>query len=204
MDIFGSSDVFVESYVRHSQRNKTSVVTGKHPTWENEVHTMPVHSIQHQKLKFALWDYDTVSPNDEIGRCEIAIKDIPEGHAQDLWLDVVSDSEQEQQAAKNGERGIQYSRGERALRAMAKPVAGHSVKKTQLHVRVHWRTWSEEETEFIKNALKHGIRKYVLSQRGGQGLDPGFKDMLLSGAVNVTVQQCKGLDVHGLLQRPSV
>lgn len=203
MDMFGHADTLVEAYVRHTQRNTTKVVSGKDPKWENEVFTMPVHSVQHQKLKFALWDYDALSPNDEIGRCEIAIKEIPEGQAQDLWLDVTNESEEEQHAAKNGERGIQYSRGERALRALAKPVAGHTTKKTKLHVRVHWRTWNDEETKFIAHATKHGVRKTVLSQHG-PGLDSAFKEMLLGGAVHVTVQQCKGLDVHGWLQRPSV
>jgi C2 domain len=203
MDMFGHADTFVECYVRHSQRNKTKVISGKHPQWEDEVFVMPVHSKQHQKLKFALWDYDSVSPNDEIGRCEIAILDIPEGETKDLWLEVVNDSEEEQQAAKNGERGLQYSRGERALRALAKPVAGHTTKKTQLHVRVQWRSWDDEETEFIMKAMKHGVKKTVMSQ-DGQKFDSNFTNMLMSGAIHVTVQQCKGLDVHGLLQRPSV
>lgn len=203
MDMFGSSDTFVETYVRHTQRNKTKVVTGKNPEWEHEVFVMPVHSKQHQKLKFALWDYDNLSPNDEIGRCEIAIKDIPEGKTKDLWLDVISESEEEQQAAKTGERGLQFSKGERALRALAKPVAGHTTKNTQLHVSVQWRTWNDEETEFVAEATKHGVRKTVFSDHG-RALDPGFKEMLLSGAVHVTAQQCKKLDVSGWLQRPSV
>jgi hypothetical protein len=202
MDFFGAgADTFVECYVRHTQRNKTSVISGTHPIWKNEAFVMPLHSKQHQKLRFALFDYDAISPNDEIGRCEIAILDLPEEQTQDLWLDIYNESEEEQHAAKNGQRGIQYSRGERALRALAKPFAGHSTKKTQLHVQVHWRTWTDLETQFIKYAMKHGIRKSVLNQ---QGLDPGLREMLLSGAVHVAVQQCRGLNIHGFLQRPSV
>jgi hypothetical protein len=203
MDMFGHADTFVEVYLRHTQRDTTKIVSGKHPTWEDEVFVMPVHSKQHQKLKFALWDYDPLSPNDEIGRCEIAIKDIPEGQTQDLWLDVHNEGEEEQQAAKSGERGIQYSKGQRAVQALAKPVTSQPSKGTQVHVRLHWRTWTEEETEFIKHAIRNGVRKTVMGQHA-QSLRPGLKEMLLSGAVHVTMQQCKGLNVHGLFFRPSV
>lgn len=203
MDTFGHADTFVEVYLRHAQRDTTKIVSGKHPTWKNEVFVMPVHSKQHQSLKFALWDYDAFSPNDEIGRCEIAIKDIPEGQAQDLWLDVYNESEEEQKAAKTGEKGLKLSKGQRALRAMATPFTSHPIKGTQLHVKLLWRTWTDEETEFIKHAIRNGVRKTVMS-REAQPFDSGFKEMLLSGVVHVTVQQCKGLDVHGLLFRPSV
>jgi len=203
MELFGYSDTFVETYVRNAQRNKTNIVSGKHPTWENEVFVMPVHSKQHQKLKFALWDYDPLSPNDEIGRCEIAVKDIPEGQAQDLWLDVHNESEEEQQAAKKGEKGLKVSKGQRAVSALVTPATSQPSKGTQLHAKVHWRTWTEEETEFIRHAIRNGVRKTVISQHA-QSINSGLKEMLLTGAVHLTVQQCKGLNVHGLLLRPSV
>lgn len=34
-----------------------------------------------------LMDYDDFNPDDEIGRCELALKDLGE-ETQDLWLDV--------------------------------------------------------------------------------------------------------------------
>lgn len=202
MDLFGVSDSFVEAYVRHTQRNTTKVISGKNPQWD-QVFIMPVHSPTHQHLKFALWDYDAISPNDEIGRCELAISDLPEESSQDLWLDVINEGEEEQKAAKTGEDGIQYRKRDRAVRALAKPVTGHSVRKTALHVRVHWRRWTDEETQFIKYAAKTGMRKALASSRG-RSLDPDLKKMLMSGTVNVTMQQCTGIDVHGLLRKPQL
>ena len=202
MDLFGGSDTFVESYVRHTQRNTTKILTGKNPKWD-QVFVMPVHSPTHQRLKIALWDYDPISPNDEIGRCELSIKDLPESSAQDMWLDVINEGEEQQQAAKHGEDGIQYRKRDRAVRALAKPVAGHSTKKTELHVKVHWRRWTDEETEFIKRAAKSGMRR-ALETPQGRSLDPDMKNMLMSGTLNVTMQQCSGLDVRGLLRKPQL
>ena len=204
MDLFGSSDTFVEAYIRHSQRNITAVCSGKHPKWENEVFVMPLHSIEHQRLRFILSDQDVIA-NDEIGRCELNFRShgVPENETRDVWLDVVNEGEEEEQAAKHGERGVQLRKRDRALRAVVKPSGCGSKKTCKLHVRVKWRRWNDEETEFIKDATRRGVRAALGSPRG-RGLDPELREMMLSGAVHVTLQKCKKLDVHGLLWRPSM
>lgn len=196
------ADNFVEMYISHTRRHRTSIVEGKNPRFD-DVFAMPLHSQEHQKLRFTLWDYDAFSPDDEIGRCDIAISDLQEGEAHDLWLDVENEGEKKQKEAKQGEGPTQYSMGDRALRALAKPVAGHSVKKTQLHVKVHWRRWSDEEQQVINAAVKHGIRRALETPEGGR-LDPDVKEMLMAGDLQVTVKTCNRIKVHGFFKRPSV
>ena len=45
-----------------------------------------------QRLTCILMDYDDFNPDDEIGRCELPIKDISE-ETQDIWLDVDMNAE---------------------------------------------------------------------------------------------------------------
>ena len=204
MDLFGWSDTFVEVFVRHTQRNRTQVCPGKAPEWDEEF-VLPVHSVAHQKLRFALWDYDAFSPDDEIGRCEVALADLEERKTHDLWLDVVNEGEEEQAAAKakrSEQRWGQFCSRDRFLRGAVKP-AGSAAHKPSLHVSVMWRPWTPQETAFVKEAVKQGVRR-ALGTPEAAGVDPELKKLLMSGTLLVTVKKCSRLDVHGLLWRPSV
>jgi hypothetical protein len=210
MDLLGGSDTFVEAYIRHSQRHTTKVISGtRHPRWDDEF-LFPVHSVAHQKLRFVLWNYDALSPNDEIGRCEISVRVLSEGHAgdaggqgQDIWLDAVSEGEEERKAAKKGDRGIQFSTKDKMLRALAKPVAGHSTRHCALKVNIFWRRWTEEEGEFIQRAVRRGVRR-SLEAPGGRDVAPSLRELLLGGAVHAVARSVRGSDTRGLLGRPSL
>lgn len=39
----------------------------RHPVWD-ETYTLLVHDTAHQSLKLSLWDSDTITADDEIGR----------------------------------------------------------------------------------------------------------------------------------------
>lgn len=54
MDMFGSSDTFVEAYVGHGSRKETRIVKGRNPKWD-KVFRFPVHVPEFQKVQFVLW-----------------------------------------------------------------------------------------------------------------------------------------------------
>ena len=149
-------------------------------------------------------DYDAFSPNDEIGICKIPFTDVPEGEPQDMWLNVYSHEEKEHQKAKQGKSNIELRKRDRALEAVLAPKGGHSTEKTLLHIKVAWRRWTPQEREVINNAVTQGSRQ-VLESDAARAIDPELRKELLSGNVNLTVQQCFNLPTaNGFLRRSTV
>lgn len=128
--------------------------------------------------------------------------DVPEGEPQDMWLSVYSHEEKEQEKVKKGESNIELRKRDRVLQSVLAPKGGHSTEKTSLHIKVGWRRWTQQEEEIIHKAVIRGARQVLQSDRK---IDPALRQQLLSGSVNVTVQQCYNLRVgHTFLKRPAV
>ncbi len=142
------------------------------------------------------------SPNDEIGICEVALTDIPEGREpQDMWLSVYSDKEKEQMKMKSEESSTRLRKRDRAIQTLLAPNTRRSTKRTALHVEVGWRRWTQDEEQLIQKAIEWGAR-HVLDSEHARNVDPALRQQLLSGTLLVTVQQCTGLRIaHGFLMR---
>ncbi|KAK9824188.1 hypothetical protein WJX72_008409 [[Myrmecia] bisecta] len=88
MDIFGKCDPFVRLYTRDKRKLKSQVKSRTyHPVWEENFQLL-VHEPDHQALTCILYDWDRLSPSDEIGRVVIPVRDLPHAEPQDLELEV--------------------------------------------------------------------------------------------------------------------
>ncbi len=47
-----------------------------------------MHEPDYQQVTFVLYDANTISKDEEIGRMKLAVKDLPSGETQDLWLEL--------------------------------------------------------------------------------------------------------------------
>ncbi|GAB4823698.1 hypothetical protein N2152v2_010744 [Parachlorella kessleri] len=197
MDFLSGSDAFVEFYVRSTERNRTQTISARHPRWR-ESFEMPIHVPEHQKLTMVLWDYDPYSPNDEIGRCELDVSELQPGQTADMWLDVVSHSEEEQDRMKHDMR-----KRDRALRDVAKPFVHHSTKGTQLHVKATFLKFSDEEEHLIVRGHRQGMEA-LLASPDGQRIDRRLHNILLSGKLLVKVPRADNIDASSMFGRPSI
>lgn len=220
----------MEVFVRASQHHTCSIQTGHSPTW-NEVFTMPVHSIEHQRVKYVLWDWDAVSPNDEIGSCQVDVTSLIEGEVKDVWLDVaghgsVGDSSRDDACRhRDGPSGTTSTTAAAADKGSVKakgvarffmlswfstPMKSTMQKERKnkqtcrLHVRLLLRKWTEQEHAMIHRAKRVGIRRFLMETEEGRGMDQQLRALLAGGVLRVVVHRCSGLHMHRVFFRPSV
>lgn len=148
-------------------------------------------------------DYDTYSTNDEIGKCQVAISDIPENEKKEMWLSVESEEKIQQEKLKDQKNAIGGRKRDRVFQNIVMSGAPPSTKKTELFVRIHWRRWDEQEQDIINEAVRVGAWRMLESKKGAS-CSRELRKLLLSGTVSITVKKCRGLQVHGILQRPSI
>lgn len=188
---------FVEAFVRHTQRHRTAVAEKKvrNPTW-NEVFNMPIHEPEYQELVVTLIDFDKFTSNDIIGHFSVPISELPENEMKDMWVNV--ESEGKEQAEK------QKREAKSKTEKVAAGVAAHKkAKMCQLHIKVHYRRWTESETSIIAKGSREGIRNLLKSPQGKQ-VDRDLRNLLQSGALVVQIKRCEGLEASGILFKPKV
>ena len=196
---------YVEVFVRHTQRHRTAVADEHphNPHWDETFH-MPVHEPDRQELVVRCWDFDAFASNDEVGSVTIPVSELKENEEQDMWLSLKSESEEigKEQRHKPKAEKKQESKGMRAGAKLSK-LAETSVGKSKVHVKIHYRTWTPFETKLIAKGYKEGIRN-VLKGPSGKRVDPHLRNLLQSGALQVKIERCEGLDVSGFFMRPKV
>lgn len=120
-----------------------------------------------------------------------------------MWLSVKSEEEMQQEKVKDRKNAIGGRKRDRVFQNLVMSGAPPSTKKTELFVRIHWRRWNHQEQDIINEAVRVGAWR-MLESRKGASLSQELRKLLLSGTISVVVKKCRGLQVHGLLQRPSM
>jgi hypothetical protein len=199
---------FVEAFVRHTQRHCTAVAEKKvrNPTW-NEVFNMPVHEPEYQELILMLIDFDKFTSNDIIGHVKFPISELPENEEKDMWVDVEAEGkEQAEKQKKEAKSKTEKIAAGVAAHQKAKTAGGSKGKeknKCQLHIKLHYRTWTELETRLIAKGSREGIRNLLKSPQGKQ-VDPDLRNLLQCGALVVKIKRCEGLEASGIIFKPKV
>jgi hypothetical protein len=189
MDWFGKADPYLELFVRQRRKHKTSVKPNTYnPRWEENFELL-VHDPDHQKLTCILKERDIVGSDEEVGRMQVPIKDLPEGDTEDYWLDLGP-------PGSNGptsivDRGLQ---GVRSVTRLARwlvhvPCTGQK-EPPKLHLQL---TYYRVGAEMVKAATgeSHGIH-----EEGHEDLDPRIINMLRGGVLFVKIK--KGMDLGPL------
>ncbi|KAL4853047.1 Synaptotagmin-2 [Chlorella vulgaris] len=117
MDLLSRSDPYLELFVRSKNKVKTQCIQhSSNPQWQ-ETFNLLVHYPESQRLVAVLFDYDVFDRDDEIGRVEVPLRDLPRGQEVDEWYDVVP-PHQEKPAAPRPHQGLLASTAHAGQKAM--------------------------------------------------------------------------------------
>ncbi|KAI3425058.1 hypothetical protein D9Q98_008436 [Chlorella vulgaris] len=153
--LFANARPFVELYVRDSQRRQSHVAApGRVVVWDSRFE-LPLNVPEHQELTVILYDYNDWSPNDELGRARLVVRDLVPGQQQEVCLRVKAPAAEEE---KHEEEKSNLSRGERIAMALGRPFTKKDPTVCELHLVVTYLPLDEAGAEQVMR----------LRQRAGQ------------------------------------
>lgn len=203
MDLLSPSDPYVRLFTRAGRQVTTQIIENcSRPRW-NERFLLLVHHPEAQDLTAVLMDYDTFNQDDEIGRVEVPVRELPQGVTVDRWFEVLPAGEAAAAGGKLGAAGEKLTQVfARAFAPLGKkgedgeagaedaPKSGSHHRPCRLHLRL---TYLEFPKAF-KGPTVGGATADV--QRLDQ-LSPAVRRVLSGGVLYVRVRCAEDLDFSG-------
>ena len=205
MDLFSPSDPYVKVFTRVGRQVSTQVIQNTtKPQWD-EKFLLLVHHPDIQELTAILTDYDIFNQDDEIGRVEINIKDLPRGETVDKWYEVHR-AGKEKKKKDGGNGGNELKRGvEQMQRVAARAISpavssrlqggGRLHKPCRLHLRMTYVDFSKEEVDkATKGHLEGGRGEESVAIARQLGLSPALQRIVGGGVLYVRIRTATDID----------
>ncbi|KAL4433978.1 hypothetical protein ABPG75_000419 [Micractinium tetrahymenae] len=143
--MLGSCRPMLELFLRATQRRQTCVApSGREASWGSPRFEFPVSVPEHQELTVTLYSYNDWSPNEEMGRASLALRDLPPGQERKLTLQLRSTAEK-----KHEEESRKLSGLDRLALAAARPFTKKGADVCQLHLQVSYTPLTEEQSRLV-------------------------------------------------------
>lgn len=207
MDLLSKTDPFVVLSVREKNRVKTQVLENTHrPVWDEDF-SLLVHYPDTQVLTARVYDYDAFDNDDEIGRAEVALRDLPRGREVDRWLTV----EPPHQEGKPASQKYHVTAGQKAVGALIRPwdtakMLGGGKRKgkreCRLHLKLTFLEFKEEEVEAALAMHQNGQLGRSGDSAMGEALSqasPAVRKALQGGVLVLRVLRVESLAGKPLL-----
>ncbi|PSC71787.1 DNA polymerase kappa [Micractinium conductrix] len=181
----GAPRPMLELFLRDAQRRQTAAApAGAATDWGRPCFELPVSLPEHQQLSVILYHYADFSPNDELGRASLPLRDLRPGEQQTVELLLRAHAEEVHE-----EQQERMSWGDRAAMALARPFTKKGGDTCRLRLQVTYLPLSEAQAAAVMQ--QQGL---PVPERGGAGaLPPLALRLLRSGLLVVAVPCAKGV-----------
>ncbi|KAK9865697.1 hypothetical protein WJX84_002675 [Apatococcus fuscideae] len=192
MDWLSPSDPYIQLWLQPKHKRRTETHSNNpHPMFDEDFELL-VHEPDYQAVTFVLFDANTISKDEEIGRMTLPIKDLQSGETKDLWLELGPAADNRlNNPLQMGFTGVQ--RAGRLAVGSVEWVASKFRRKPRGTCRMHveatfYRIGAEQ-----LHAAEAGASAERLAELTGHPADSPVVRMLKGGVLYVTVK--KGQDV---------